>query len=185
VALYYNTVTLHEGTHRGDDSGWWKKDRKYLYKEFLVKMLVDMTKFLKMLTDSGRNVVVMFVPEHGMALRGSVMQAPGLRDVPLPKITNTPVGVKLIGPAFNGVRIDQKIISKPTSYLALAFMMSKFADKSPFMHETYFSPVFLDAIPQTDFVAENEGSMVAKVGSKYFYIGKDKKWMGLTQQELK
>ena len=185
VALYYNTVTLHDGTHKGDDKDWWKKGRKYLYTEFLSKMFGDMTKFFKTLTASGRNVVVIFVPEHGMALRGSVMQAPGLRDIPLPKITNTPVGIKLIGPAFNSVKVDQKLIVKPTSYMALSFMLAKFADKSPFMHETYFSPTFLDSIPQTDFVAENDGAMVAKVGSKHYYFGKEKKWMELTEQELR
>lgn len=185
VALYYNTVTLHDGTHKVDDKEWWKRDRKYQYKEYLKKLFDDMTKFFKTLAASGRNVVVVFVPEHGMALRGSVMQAPGLRDIPLPKITLVPLGVKLIGPAFNGVKVNQKTITKPLSYFGLSFMLSKFADKSPFMYDTYFGATFLDSIPQTDFVAENEGSMVAKVGSKHYYFGKEKKWLELTEQELK
>ena len=185
VALYYNTVSLHDGTHKSNDKEWWKRDRKYQYKEYLTKMFGDVTKFFKTVSASGRNVVIVFVPEHGMALRGSVMQAPGLRDIPLPKITNTPVGVKFIGPAFNSVKVNQKIIYKPTSYIALSFMLSKFAEKSPFMYETYSGAVFLDSIPQTDFVAENESSMIAKVGSKHFYFGKEGKWMELTENELK
>lgn len=185
VAVYYNTVTLHDGTHKSDDKQWWKRDREYQYKEYLTKMFVDMTKFFKTLTASGRNVVVLMVPEHGMALRGSVMQAPGLRDIPLPKITTTPLGIKLIGPAFNGVKVNQKTVNKPVSYFALSFILSKFADKSPFMSDTYFSAGFLDSIPQTDFLAENEGAMVAKVGAKHYYFGKEKKWLELTEQELK
>lgn len=185
VAVYYNTVTLHDGTHRSDDKEWWKRDRKYQYREHLAKMFDDVTKFFKTLTASGRNVVVVFLPEHGMALRGSVIQAPGLRDIPLPKITNTPIGIKLIGPAFNGVKVSQKMIYKPTSYIAISFMLAKFAEKSPFMYETYFSAGFLDSIPQTDFVAENESSLVARVGSKHYFFGKEGKWIELTEQELR
>ena len=37
VAVYYNTVTLHDGTHKSDDKEWWKRDRKYQYKEYLTK----------------------------------------------------------------------------------------------------------------------------------------------------
>lgn len=185
VALYYNTVTLHDGTHKSDDKEWWKRDRKYQYKEYLSKLFGDVTKFLKTLTESGRNVVVVFVPEHGMALRGSVMQAPGLRDIPLPKITTTPLAIKLIGPAFNDVKMNQKTVTKPVSYFALSFILSKFAEKSPFMYDTYFGATFLDSIPQTDFAAENDGAMIAKVGSKYYYFGKEKKWLELTEQELK
>jgi cellulose synthase operon protein YhjU len=184
TAIYYNTITLHEGSHKNGENEWWKKPRESRYKEDMAKLFGDITKFFKTVTASGRNVVVVFVPEHGMALRGSVMQVPGLRDIPLPKITTTPLGIKLIGPAFNSVKVSQKTIAKPISYFALSFMLAKFADKSPFMYETYFSAGFLDSIPQTDFVAENDGAMVAKVGSKYYFFGKEKKWMELTDQEL-
>lgn len=42
-------------------------------------------------------MVVVIVPEHGAALVGDKMQMSGLRDIPSPNITHTPVGIKLIG----------------------------------------------------------------------------------------
>jgi cellulose synthase operon protein YhjU len=184
TALYYNTVTLHDGTHRSDDKQWWKAGREGRYREYLTKLFADMSKFFRLMAESGRNVVVVFAPEHGMALRGSVMQAAGLRDIPLPKITNVPVGIKLIGPAFNGEKVRQKRVDKPASYLAISYMLAEFTEKSPFLYENYLTDSFVDTIPQTDFVAENESSMIARIHGKHYYYGKEKKWLEFSEKEL-
>lgn len=88
AALYYNTITLHEGAHWADDKGWWKKDRRVdNYRDFLYKLFGDVTKFFDLVSSSGRKAVVIFVPEHGMAVRGDTLQPAGLREIPLPRIT--------------------------------------------------------------------------------------------------
>ena len=138
-----------------------------------------MTRFFGLLTSSGRNVVVIFVPEHGMALRGTSIQAPGLRDIPLPQITTIPVGVKVIGPGYSHSPADQKSLSRPMSYLALSYLIQSFLERNPF-GSTPFSPKdMIEDLPETDFVSENQGIRIIKKGSDYFLYGKEKKWIAL------
>lgn len=178
AALFYNTVTLHDGAHWAGEKNWWKRDRKSQYTERITKLLDDMSRFSSLLESSGRNVVVVFVPEHGMGLRSSNMQGSGLRDIPLPQITNVPVGIRFFGPKFNGAPAKQMIISKPASYLAISHLLSEFISKSPFQTDEFTTRAFIDRIPQTDQVAENQGILVMKDGGKY-YLFKDRKWVEL------
>lgn len=186
AALFYNTVTLHDGTHWAGESGWYRRSRRDQYMERLRKLLDNTNRFFNLMASSGRNVVVIFVPEHGMALSGSRIQAMGLRDLPLPSITQVPLGIKLIGPAFNGKPVEQKIISKSVSYFAMAQMIATLLEKNPFQSdEHYKTRQFLDGIPQTDIVSENLGMLIMRDGGKFFLYGKEKKWLELTEKELK
>jgi cellulose synthase operon protein YhjU len=182
-ALYYNTVSLHDGSHWAGEKEWWKRHHAEMYKEFLGVMLGDMGSFLDTLESSGRRVVVILVPEHGAALRGSRMQPSGMRDVPLPQITNVPVGVKLIGPKVGDGPTKQIVIGKPTSYLALTHMLSAFIERNPFEFEYYLSRPFHDSIPITDFMAENYNSTIFGDGVTYYYFGKERKWLRLSGAE--
>lgn len=183
AVLYYNTVSLHDGSHWATDRTWFKRDRKALYHEFTSKMLNDLGKFLALLEKSDRNVVVVFVPEHGIALRGFTTQAPGLRDIPLPTITNVPVGIKLIGSGFNGRPLHQTVIDKPTSYLAIASQLAFFIDKNPFNADGMIPRRMLDELPATDHVAENLSAKVLRSGQKYFLLAKDSRWVELQKSE--
>lgn len=185
AALYYNTVTLHDGSHWVGEPGWWKRDRKEQYIERITKFFKDMTRFLNLLTASGRNVIVVFVPEHGMAVRGSILQAAGLRDIPLPEITRVPLGIKFIGEKFNKEPVKQISITKPVSYLALAFQLSSFIENSPFQSDAFTSRRFMDSIPLTDFVSENMGMQIVKMGEAYYLYGSDKKWIKLSEGQVK
>lgn len=184
AVLYYNTVSLHDGSHWATDRAWYKRDRKALYHEFASKLLDDLGKFFWLLEKSGRNVIVVFVPEHGVALRGSTTQAPGLRDIPLPTITNVPVGVKLIGEGFNGRPLHQTIIDKPTSYLAFASQLAFFIDKNPFNADGLIPKKMLDELPTTDHVAENQSATVLRNGQKFYLLAKDSRWVELQKGEL-
>ena len=126
AALYYDTTSLHGGAHWVDDQTWWKRDRVDLYREFAQNLFNDMERFFELIESSGRNAVIVFVPEHGMALRGNALQAPDLRDIPFPQITLVPVGIKFIGEPFNLSGVDPVIISKPTSYLSLSYLLASF-----------------------------------------------------------
>lgn len=185
AALYHNTVSLHDGVHWADERYWWKRDRKAQYTERTKKLLGDINRFFNLLASSGRDVIVVFVPEHGMALSGSVLQAPGLRDIPLPQITLVPVGIKLIGEKFNNTKVKQIIITKPVSYLAVSFMLSSFVENNPFKYEGFASRRFIDSIPITDFVSENMGMQIVRMGNAYFLYGKNKKWVQLSEGQIK
>lgn len=185
AALFYNTVSLHDGVHWVGEPGWWRRDRKEQYIERTKKFLGDITRFFNLLASSGRNVIVVFVPEHGMALRGSVLQATGLRDIPLPDITLAPMGIKFIGEKFNKGPVKQIIINKPVSYLAMSYMLASFVEDGPFTSETYASRRFIDSIPITDFLSENVGMQIVKIGETYYLYGADKKWTKLSENQVK
>lgn len=179
AAVYYNTISLHDGAHRVDEKEWWKHDRTKQYKEVVQKLLGNMTRFFDLVTSSGRNVVVLFVPEHGMALRGTRLQAPGLRDIPLPQITTIPVGIKLIGPGYIHDPVGRKDISQPTSYLVLPTLIEYFLERNPFGSAPISPNDLIENLPETDFVSENQGIRIMKKGSDYFLYGKEKKWIAL------
>jgi hypothetical protein len=164
---------------------WSGRDPRDQFKELTTEVLKDMKKMIDLLKTSKRNTVLVLVSEHGRALTGSPFQPPDMRDIPLPKITKVPLAIKLIGPKFNSAKVNQTVISKPTSYFALSWMLSKFVERSPF-GATADSPQDLAAkIPKTDFVSENETGKVVETGGVYHYYGKSKKWVALTPEQLK
>jgi cellulose synthase operon protein YhjU len=185
VVLYYNSVSLHDGTHRVDDKNWWGKAGKELYRGSVMALFDDLTKFFNYLAASGRDIVIIFVSEHGRSIHGSAIAPPGLRDIPLPRITTVPVGIKFIKKGSRAVHTGRNIIiSKPTSYFALSYLTTAFTEQSPFRSDRYSTGNFANSIPQTDFVAENQGNLIIKKGGDYYLFGKDKKWTRLSENEL-
>jgi cellulose synthase operon protein YhjU len=184
AALYYNSVLLHAGSHWVGEKSWTSRDKQDQYKEVSSVLLKDVKKFIDLLKSSKRNTVLVFVSEHGRALTGSAFQPPDLRDIPLPKITKVPVGIKFIGPKFNNAKTQQQVISKPTSYFALASLLSKFVENSPFGNSALSAEDVAFKVPKTDFVSENEFNRIVEMEGKYFYSGKNKKWKELTQDQL-
>jgi len=185
AALYFNAISLHSGSHRADVKNWWTIDRKTHYRGSVKELFTNFGKFFDTLASSGRNVLVVFIPEHGMALQGSSIQAPDLRDIPLPQITTVPVGIKMIGKGYPLFSTEQKIISSPSSYLALSYLLASFIQESPFGESTLISQKIMENIPETPFVSENEGIRVVKEGQDYFLYGKDKKWTKLSPSVVK
>ena len=184
-ALYFNSVLMHAGTHWAGDSKWAAREPRGLYKELTVTVLKDMKKIINLLKTSKRNTVLVLVSEHGRALTGSPFQPPDLRDVPLPKITKVPMAIKLIGSKFNSSKVNQTVISKPTSYFAISWLLSKFVEHSPFGAAPDAPQELAARIPKTDFVSENETGKVVEIGGLYHYYGKSKKWVVLTPEQLK
>jgi len=184
AAVYYNTISLHDGAHWAGEKDWWKRNRTDQYREFAQKLFGDITKFFDLMTSSGRNAVILFVPEHGMSLRGSTLQAPGLRDIPLPQITVVPVGIKLIGKGLDRATVQEQMISKSTSYLSLAYLLASFLKQNPFLSGKSTFKEVIDKIPETDFVAENQGIRIVEKGAQYFLYGKEKKWITLPSNAL-
>ena len=119
-------------------------------------MLDDFNQFIDTIAKSGRKAVVVFVPEHGAALRGSKLQVSGMREIPLPGITHVPVAVKLVGfgndaTAAHGTPVT---ISTPTSYLALMTLVSHLVANNPFAGTPDLAQ-YANDLPQTAFVSDN------------------------------
>lgn len=167
AALYYNTITLHDGGHGVGEDGWWTRDRAERYREVTRALFRDVTAFAELMEASGRRSIVVFVPEHGMALRGSAIQPAGLREVPLPQITTVPVGVRLIGPwGRRGAR--PYLITEPTSYLALARLLADLLGRPEPTRGDAGSARIATDLPRTTFLAENQTARVIRRGSEYF-----------------
>jgi len=179
AAVYYNTVSMHDGHHWVGDKDWWKRDREDQYREFAKKLFTDITKFSDLVASSGRNAVIIFIPEHGLSLRGSTLQAPGLREIPLPPITIIPVAVKLVGKSRDRFPVQTQFISIPVSYLSISYLLASILEQNPFSPDGFNSQKIIRNIPETDFVAENQGVRVVKKGADYLLYGKEKKWITL------
>jgi hypothetical protein len=102
----------------------------------------------------------------------------------LPKITKVPVGVKLIGPKFKEQKVRQNIISKPTSYMALSWLLSHYVENSPFGDNAPSADALAFRIPRTEFVAEHEGRVVMEMEGKFMYRDSGEELSTLTARQL-
>lgn len=166
VALFYNTISLHDGNRivSGSDAALSSKEN---YRPRVEKLLNDLTGFMDKIQKSGRRAVVVVIPEHGAALRGDKFQIAGLREIPTPAITLIPVGVKVIGQDVtrkgSGVRIGD-----PSSYLALSQLIARLIENSPYGASGFNPADYIADLPPTDYVAENEGITMIRHKDRYW-----------------
>lgn len=172
VALFYNTISLHDGNNY---SGHHSNSLE-IYHPRLQRLLGDIDHFFNDLQASGRRAVVIFIPEHGASIRGDRMQIAGLREIPTPRISIVPVGIKLIG--FPEKK-DSKplLVTKPTSYLAISRLLSDFISITPFGGSALSMKEYVRDLPSTQFVSENEDVIVMRRGKQYFIRAKDADWV--------
>jgi hypothetical protein len=108
---------------------------------------------------SGRRVILLFVPEHGAAVRGDRRQIPGLREIPTRAITHVPVGVLLINAAPGAAKVRQRI-EAPASFLALNELLARMLADNPFAKPVLQLGTYTQNLPRTESVAENEATAV-------------------------
>ena len=177
VALYYNTMSLHDGNRLVSKPSMNAVDG---YRVRLDKLLSDVDKFMQELSSSGRRVVVVFIPEHGAALRGDKLQISGLREIPSPAISLIPVGVKLIG--MPQTAAAPLIVNQPSSFLAIAQLLASLAANNPFEAAAFNLQDYTRDLPQTNFVAENEGTVVMRQAGRYMLRNPDLTWTEYPKQ---
>ncbi|HEY2021179.1 cellulose biosynthesis protein BcsG [Paraburkholderia sp.] len=170
VALYYNTISLHDG-NRLPDSNLSSIDS---YPLRVNRMMSDFDRFADLIASSGRRAVIVFVPEHGAALRGDANQVAGLREIPTPRIVHGPVGVRLVG--FQGNHGPTTVIDSPTSFLAVAQLLSNLVSNSPFKPGVTLSQ-YATNLPQTQMVGENEGTVTMRTATGYVVKTPDGVWV--------
>ncbi|MFW9595195.1 MAG: cellulose biosynthesis protein BcsG, partial [Macromonas sp.] len=158
VALYYNTISLHDGNRL---PGMTSRSSLDTYKPRLQKLFADFDKFITQLESSGRPVVLLMVPEHGASLRGDKVQISGMREIPGPRITLVPAAVKLIGlkdsPITGPVTVD-----KPMSYFGLYSLLGDLIADSPYVPGARPLAARLDTLQETAFVSENDDIVVMR-----------------------
>jgi cellulose synthase operon protein YhjU len=171
VALYYNTISLHDGNRLVGNERLTSVES---YPQRVNTLMNEIDAFADMVAKSSRRAAIVVVPEHGAALRGDNDQVAGLREVPSPRIIHGPVGVRLVGlPADHGTTT---VISTPTSFLALAQLLSNLVSNSPFKPGVALSQ-YAAGLPETQMVGENEGTVVMKTASGYAVKTPDGIWL--------
>lgn len=122
-ALYYNTVTLHDGNRVPGAPAIGMMDS---YRQRLDTLLRDMDRFIGDIERSRRPTLVVLMPEHGAALRKGSQHLAGLRDTPWPEITRVPVAIKLIGmDEQRPPDLERPVrVSGPTSYRSFAALLA-------------------------------------------------------------
>ncbi len=161
TATFFNLIPLHDGNR------YVGSNKSADYRSRATTLLNNLNTFMDQLEKSGRKVMLVVVPEHGAALVGDKMQISGLRDIPSPGITHIPVGVKFFGIQAPHSASPMKI-DAPSSYLAIAEMVSRAVDGKVFTSPSMDWKTFSANLPQTPLVSENENAVVMEYQGKVY-----------------
>lgn len=165
AALYYNSVTLHQGAYTPGKSRRWGGHRDVFYREHAGMLFNDLERFAALLESSGRRGIIVLVPEHGAALEGTPMQPPDLRSTPLPGLTLAPVAVRLFGP--RAPRSSPLVVARTTSYIDLAGLLGRLLWRPPFDADAAALQAAAAGITGSHHVAENSGVQVIEDAGRY------------------
>ncbi len=171
-ALYYNSISLHDGNIVvGQRRGLSSVDS---YGPRTDTLFQDLELFMRKLEQSGKNYIVVMVPEHGASLSGDKMQIAGMREIPSPNIVNVPVAVRFVSNKLNKNNVQTKIINKNTSYLAISQLIANTIEQNPFTQGYLDIDLLTSDLPVTNFVAENESTeMQISNGLPYIRLDKE------------
>jgi cellulose synthase operon protein YhjU len=165
--LLYNTISLHDGNRivNSDNSS-----SLVSYKKRLQNLLDDLDAIYQKIELSGRNIVLVFIPEHGSGLRGDKVQIAGIREIPSPAIVNIPVGITLYGAALSK-KFERLTINQPSSHLALGQFISNIIDTNAFGNHDIDIELLTANLPHTPIVAQNAGvTMIVKEDDSYITL---------------
>lgn len=180
VALYYNTISLHDGNRV---PGMNSRSSLDTYKPRLVQLMADFDKFITELESAGRPVVVVLVPEHGASLRGDKIQISGMREIPGPRITLVPAAVKLVGmkKAADAPPAAPVVVNQPMSYLGLFTLLGDMLADNPYAATARPLAERLQAPETTPFVSENADVIVMRnAAGKFMMKSGNGEWIPYT-----
>ncbi|MBC7573570.1 MAG: cellulose biosynthesis protein BcsG [Herminiimonas sp.] len=174
TALYYNTISLHDGNRLASVAGGGAMNGLQGYRFRLTRLFDELESLMQALASGSRRTVVVMIPEHGAAVRGDRMQIAGLREIPTPAITTVPVGIRVIDPTATAEH-DTEYVDSPTSYLALSQVIARMLEKSPFGPVPFDPKPYVTGLPTTQFVAENQ-SVVMRIDDRSFWREEKDHW---------
>jgi cellulose synthase operon protein YhjU len=173
VALYYNSISLRDGNRPALDASG---DASYGAR--VSQLFNGINRFLDDLQHSGRHAIVVFIAADGAALRGDRRQPPGLREIPTSAIAEVPVGIAFVNAPHPALTAQLKV-EAPLSYLALDELLSRFIAYDPFDSGTLRLETYTQNLAQTEFVAENNGITVVRIGDQNMMRTPDGSWSRL------
>ncbi|MEX1665617.1 cellulose biosynthesis protein BcsG [Zhongshania arctica] len=178
VAALYNTTSLHDGNRILNESLSFGVPS---YQRRAKKLFDELATFLDQLEKSGRNIVVVLIPEHGAGLRGDKMQISGMRELPSPSITHIPVAVKIIG---SGLQRSDAVshIKQASSHQAISQLLANIYEQKVFDTSSFRAADLSANLPQTAIVSQNEGSTVIEVDQDYFISLDQRTWSPYSDQ---
>lgn len=170
---FYNSTSLHDGNVLPGFSGtsiesFDRRGQQLL--DGLLQLYGDIER-------SGRNVLVIVVPEHGAALRGDRMQLVGLREIPSPALTHVPVWITLFGEGINEQPIAPIRIDRSMGPSAIAAAIYTVLNQRPFSGGEYDPNALAEALPVTPWVAENKDVKVMEFNQQYLLKLREQNWM--------
>jgi cellulose synthase operon protein YhjU len=177
IALYYNSITLRDGNRAVSTPGV-ATPGIAPYDVRLSQLFNDINRFLDDVQRSGRHAVVIFMAAEGAALRGDQRQPPGLREIPTSAIASVPVGIAFIN-ASRSPLTPQLQVEAPLSYQAVDELLARSIADDPFDRGTLRPEAYTQDLPQTDFVAENNGITVVRSGDQDMVRSPDGLWSRL------
>ena len=170
---FYNTTSLHDGNQLPDFAG----NSMDSFRTRTETMLDQLLQLYQDIRESGRNVLVVIVPEHGAALRGDKVQLPGLREIPSPTLTHVPVLISLFGEGVDYNSIDQQRITRLTGPFAIAAAIQTIQAQQPFSGGEYQPQAVAEALPVTPWVAENQDVKVMEFQQRILLQLEQQDWV--------
>jgi len=169
----YNSISAHDGNRiiRGNTGS-----SLISYKQQQKNVLDDLYDFVNQLKSSNRNLVVIFVPEHGAAMRGDQMQIQGMREVPTTAITRVPVGIKIFGPNLN-MQGDKVKLSQSSSYLAISDLLGNIIESDIFSGRAFQLDDLVRNLDEVGIVSQNQGTTMMEVRETSFLTLDDESWI--------
>ena len=177
VALYYNTITLHDGNTLPNS----RLNSLESYPIRMERLLNDIKNFIDYVKTSERKTLIFLVPEHGAGMSGEHGQLRGLRELPTPAITKAPVLAYWISPDYLRRDIYKFPIevSKPTSYMAMTEFLSRWIALPPTRRDDPKWPLLTSNLPGTDYVAEQNQIVIMEYQDKFLIKSFENKWQPL------
>ena len=119
-------------------------------------------------------MVVFLVPAHGGGLREAVFP----REIPTPRFTHVPAGIKLIAPGRAAAAAARPIVkSESLSYLAVGQVIVSFLRLPPFgPGATQRKEEAVARLPTVDYLGENESARFLWLKDESYVFDKEKKW---------
>ncbi|GAB3526718.1 cellulose biosynthesis protein BcsG [Photobacterium alginatilyticum] len=169
----YNSISAHDGNRiiRGNSGS-----SLISYRQQQKNVLDDLYAFVNKLKKSDRNLVVIFVPEHGAAMRGDKMQIQGMREVPTKTITHVPVGIKFFGPDLN-IQGDKIQLNQPNSYLAISDLLGNIIASDVFSGKPFQLSDLVQNLDEVGIVSQNQGTTILEIRKSSFLTLDDESWL--------
>jgi cellulose synthase operon protein YhjU len=164
LALYYNTISLHDGNRV---PGLQSNRSVDTFRPRVRKLFDDFTRFIQQIEKRGRPTVLIMIPEHGASLRADKMQISGMREIPTPRITQVPAAIRLIAP--NREKQKTVVIDESISYIGVFGLVAEMVRQSPFRPDAGSFKLDPQKLEKTRMVSEN-GEIVMMQGTDGRYL---------------